>query len=52
MAKFYKPGVTLGLYLVLISCYMICHLDNGILAVSNENIKKDLNITESDMGLL
>ena len=31
---------------------MMCHIDNGVLAVSNEAIKKDLNITESDMGLL
>jgi predicted MFS family arabinose efflux permease len=31
---------------------VICHLDNGILAVSNETIKKDLGIEESDMGLL
>lgn len=50
--KFQRPGVTLGLYIVMISCYMVCHIDNGILAVSNEAIKKDLNITESDMGLL
>jgi len=42
----------LGLYLTIITSFMICHLDNGILAVSNENIKKDLNITEADMGLL
>ena len=42
----------MGLYLTIITSFMICHLDNGILAVSNENIKKDLNITEADMGLL
>ena len=47
-----KPGVTFGLYLIIILCYMICHIDNGILAVSNETIKKDLGIEESDMGLL
>ena len=31
---------------------MVCHIDNGVLAVSNEAIKKDLNISESGMGLL
>ena len=48
----YKPSVTLGLYLIVISCYLICHIDNGILGIAKEPIKKDLNITESNIGLL
>ena len=48
----YKPSVTLGLYLIVVSCYMICHIDNGILGIAKEPIKKDLNITESNIGLL
>ena len=31
---------------------MICHIDNGILGIAKEPIKKDLNITESNIGLL
>jgi hypothetical protein len=31
---------------------MICHIDNGILAIAKEPIMKDLNITETNMGLL
>lgn len=47
-----KPKVTFSLYLVIIFCYLVCHIDLGILAVSNESIIKSLNINESGMGLL
>lgn len=33
-------------------CYVFCHIDNGIFAVSNEAVIKDLSIDESEMGLL
>lgn len=47
-----KPKVTFGLYLVIIFCYLVCHIDLGILAVSNDSIIKSLKINESGMGLL
>jgi MFS family permease len=47
-----NPRVTLYLYLVIIFCYLFCHIDLGILAVSNDAIIKKLEITEGDMGLL
>lgn len=47
-----NPRVTTYLYLLILLCYAFCHIDNGIIAVSNETIKKSLNITESEVGLI
>ncbi len=47
-----RRGVVIFLYIIILFCYMFCHIDNGILAVSNEVIKDDLKITESYVGLL
>lgn len=47
-----NPRVTFYLYLLIVFCYLFCHIDLGILAVSNENIIKSLKIEESAMGLL
>lgn len=47
-----NPKVTFGLYLVTLMCYLFCHIDLGILAVSNASIIKSLDIDESAMGLL
>lgn len=47
-----KPKVTFLLYLVIVFSYLFCHIDLGILAVSNDAIIKTLDINESGMGLL
>ena len=44
--------MTYYLYLLIVFCYLFCHIDLGILAVSNENIIKSMDIEESAMGLL
>ncbi len=40
------------LFVNMILCYYFSHIDLGIMGVSNENIQKYLNISESDVGLL
>ena len=47
-----KRGVITFLYIVIVFCYVFCHIDNGILAVTNESLGKDLSISESYVGLL
>ena len=42
-----KAGVTTFLYVMIVFCYIFCHIDNGILAVCNESLGKDLGISES-----
>ena len=38
MSEEIKPNVTRNLYLVIMFCYLFCHIDNGIIAKSNESI--------------
>ena len=52
MIKERKGGVTTFLYVMILFCYIFCHIDNGILAVCNEFLGKDLVVSESDVGLL
>ena len=47
MTKERKVGVTTFLYVMIVFCYIFCHIDNGILAVCNESLGKDLGISES-----
>lgn len=46
------PKVTKYLYLVIMLCYLLCHIDSGIMAVSNQSIQDDLNIAEAEVGLI
>lgn len=47
-----SPKVTKYLYILIAFCYLACHIDLGILAVSTDAIRLNLNITSSQMGLL
>ena len=40
MAGAAREVVTFRLYLVMVSCYLFCHIDLGIFAVANESIIK------------
>lgn len=40
------------LYSHLILCYYFSHIDLGVLAVSGDNIKTYLTISDSELGLL
>ena len=37
---------------MIVFCYIFCHIDNGILAVCNESLGKDLGVSDSDVGLI
>ena len=52
MIKERKGGITTFLYVMIVFCYIFCHIDNGILAVSNESLGKDLGVSDSDVGLI
>jgi putative MFS transporter len=47
-----SPRVTKYLYLLIAFCYLACHIDLGILAVSSDPIRHNLQITAAQMGLL
>lgn len=44
--------MTTTLYIFIVLSYLVDHLDLGIFAVSATEIQEDLDITESDIGLL
>jgi len=47
-----NPKVTRFLYISIVLCYTIDHLDLGILAVASKHIQNDLDITASLLGLM
>ena len=42
-----NPKVTRLLYAAILLCYMMMHIDDGVLSVASEKIIRDLHITES-----
>jgi len=52
MSQERKRGVTSFLYFIIVVSYIFCHIDNGILAVCNETLGKDLGVSDSMVGLL
>lgn len=47
-----NPRVTKLLYAQILLCYLVNHMDLGIISVSATEILNDLNISKSDLGLL
>ena len=47
-----SPKVTRLLYASILLCYMLMHIDDGVLSVASESILKDLHISESQLGLV
>ena len=47
-----NPRVTKVLFSAICLCYMLMHIDDGILSVASESIIKDLDIDESKLGLV
>ncbi len=47
-----SPKVTKYLYLLISFCFLACHIDLGIFAVSTDVMRRYLNISASEMGLL
>ena len=52
MSKLISPKVTRTLYCSFVLCYLVCHIDLGIIAVSATDIQDYLGITEGDLGLI
>ena len=47
-----RPAVTRLLFGAILLCYLLMHIDDGILSVASEYILHDLQITESQLGLV
>jgi fucose permease len=47
-----NPKVVVYLYILVLLCFLFCHIDTGILAVSNTLIKDYFKISDSQIGLL
>lgn len=52
MSKKINKRITTLLYIQIVFCYLIDHLDLGIIAVSAIEIQRDLKLSESELGLL
>ncbi len=50
--KTQKPGITKGLYLVFVFCYIFNHIDLGIFSVAPELMAEYLKCDLSDVGLI
>ena len=40
------------LFATICICYLLMHIDDGVLSVASENIIHDLHITESSLGMV
>ena len=47
-----SPRVTKYLYLLIAFCYLACHIDIGVIAISPNQISHNLGIDTSQVGLI
>jgi len=47
-----RPAVTRLLFGAILLCYLLMHIDDGVMSVASEYILHDLQITESQLGLV
>lgn len=45
-------NVTRLLYGAILLCYLLMHIDDGVLSVASERILRDLQISESQLGMV
>jgi len=45
-------NVTRLLYAAILLCYLLMHFDDGVLSVASERIIRDLQISESQLGIV